>query len=94
MSNRAQSGAAVAATKASAGLVGAEEGRGSIPASSQLVRLCLMLRTRQEIASLLKKAEGNLKKTQEIHRELQSLMDYIESVLTRKKPSLKHAPPR
>ena len=53
-----------------------------------------MLRTRQEIASLLKKAEGNLKKTQEIHRELQSLMDYIENLLTRKKPSLKHAPPR
>jgi hypothetical protein len=52
-----------------------------------------MLRTRQEITSLLKKAEGNLKKIQEIHRELQSLMVYIESVLATKKPSSKtHVP--
>ena len=46
-----------------------------------------MLRTREEIALLLKKAEGNLQKTAEIHRELELLMDYIESVLDAKKPS-------
>ena len=40
-----------------------------------------MLRTRLEIEALLKKATGNLQKTQEIHRELQSLMNYIQNVL-------------
>ena len=40
-----------------------------------------MLRTRLEIEALLKKAAGNLQKTQEIHRELQSLMNYIQTIL-------------
>ena len=48
-----------------------------------------MLRTREEIALLLKKAEGNLQRTEEIYRELELLMDYIESVLDAKKLSLK-----
>lgn len=48
-----------------------------------------MLRTREEIALLLKKAEGNLQRTEEIYRELELLMDYIESVLDAKKPSPK-----
>ena len=44
-----------------------------------------MLRTRQEIAALLKKAEGNLQKTQKIHVQLQSLVVYIEEVLSQKR---------
>lgn len=48
-----------------------------------------MLCTREEIALLLKKAEGNLQKTEEIHRELELLTDYIESVLDAKKSSPK-----
>jgi hypothetical protein len=45
-----------------------------------------MLRTREEIALLLKKAKGNLQKTQEIHRQLESLMRYIDDILRRKNP--------
>lgn len=52
-----------------------------------------MLRTRLEIAALLKEAEGNLKKTQEIHRELELLMGYIERVLS-EKPSKRRKPPK
>jgi hypothetical protein len=53
-----------------------------------------MLRTRQEIETLLKKADGNLKKTQEIYRQLRALMEYIDSVLLAQKPSLKRQSPR
>jgi hypothetical protein len=48
-----------------------------------------MLQTRREIAALLKNAEGNLKKTQEIHRQLVSLMVYVERVLAGKRPKRK-----
>ena len=47
-----------------------------------------MLKTREEIASLLKKAEGNLQKTEEIYRELESLWGYIEEVLKHEKRRL------
>jgi hypothetical protein len=46
-----------------------------------------MLQTRDEIAALLKQAEGNLQKTQAIHRELAALMVYIQSVLEELQPS-------
>ena len=52
-----------------------------------------MLETRREIAALLKEAEGNLKKTQEIHRQLQALVEYIDRVLSHK-PSLKRKAPK
>ena len=48
-----------------------------------------MLHTREEIALLLKRAEGNLQKTAEIYRELEHLMVYIEDILTRKAQSEK-----
>lgn len=48
-----------------------------------------MLNTREEIALLLKRAEGNLQKTEEIHRELEQLMVYIEDLLSRKAQSAK-----
>jgi len=51
-----------------------------------------MLRTRLEIESLLKKAEGNLKKTQEIHRQLQALVNYIQTVIDRQASSKRKAP--
>ena len=50
-----------------------------------------MLNTREEIALLLERAEGNLQKIEAIHRELQSLMDYIEDILSRKAQSAKRA---
>ena len=53
-----------------------------------------MLNTRDEIALLLKRAEGNLQKIEEIHRELQSLMDYIEAILSRKAQSATRASAR
>ena len=52
-----------------------------------------MLQTRREIAALLKEAEGNLKKTQEIHRQLELLMGYIERVLG-EAPTQKRKPPK
>ena len=53
-----------------------------------------MLDTRDEIALLLKRAEGNLQKIEEIHRQLQSLMDYIEDILSRKAQSATRASAR
>jgi hypothetical protein len=50
-----------------------------------------MWRTRREIAVLLKQAAGDLKKTQQIHGELESLMEYIGRVLE-KKPAPKPSP--
>jgi len=50
-----------------------------------------MLNTREEIALLLERAESNLQKIEAIHRELQSLMDYIEDILSRKAQSAKRA---
>ena len=43
-----------------------------------------MRRTRNEIVALLKKSEGNLLRTQKIHRELQALMASVERMLTRR----------
>jgi len=40
-----------------------------------------MLHTRREIADLLRRAEGNRKKTQEILRQLESLRGYIDTIL-------------
>jgi len=53
-----------------------------------------MLNTRDEIALLLKRAEGNLQKIEEIHRQLQSLRDYIEDILSRKAQSATRASAR
>jgi len=53
-----------------------------------------MLDTRDEIALLLKRAEGNLQKIEEIHRQLQSLRDYIEDILSRKAQSATRASAR
>ena len=50
-----------------------------------------MLNTSEEIALLLERAEGNLQKIEAIHRELQSLMDYIEAILSRKAQSATRA---
>jgi hypothetical protein len=52
-----------------------------------------MFQTRREISALLKAAEGNLKKTQEIHRQLESLVGYIERVLS-EAPTQKRKPPQ
>ena len=52
-----------------------------------------MQRTRLEIANLLKKSERNLRETQEIHRQLQLLMVYIERLMA-SKSSLKRKAPK
>ena len=51
-----------------------------------------MLRTRLEIEALLKKATGNLQKTQEIYRELQSLMNYIQTLLDASSSAKRNSP--
>jgi len=51
-----------------------------------------MLRTRLEIEALLKKATGNLQKTQEIYRELQSLMNYIQTILDASSSAKRNSP--
>ena len=50
-----------------------------------------MLPTRAEIIELLAKAEGNLQKTQEILRELESLMVHIDWILTEHQQSQRHS---
>jgi len=51
-----------------------------------------MLQTRREIAALLKESEGNLKRTQEIHRQLEQLVGYIERILADKPTQKRKAP--
>jgi hypothetical protein len=50
-----------------------------------------MLPTREEIVELLAKAEDNLQRTQEILRDLESLMVHIDWILTEHKDWQRHS---